>query len=81
MGEQPRQPEGLRYRPEFVTPAEERQELGALEAMELRTITMHGPYMLAGPAHSSWQHSIPATRALRWSVTFRTLRAPRGREP
>jgi hypothetical protein len=79
MGEQPRQPEGLRYRPEFVTPAEERQVLGELEAMELRT--MHGPYVLAGPARSSWQYSIPATRALRWSVTFRTLRAPRGREP
>ena len=30
------------YRPELITPAEERQVLGVLKAMELRTITMHG---------------------------------------
>ena len=42
MGKQPRQPEGLVYRPEFITPAEERQVLGVLKAMELRTITMQG---------------------------------------
>jgi hypothetical protein len=42
MGKQPRQPEGLVYRPELITPAEERQVLGVLKAMELRTITMHG---------------------------------------
>jgi DNA oxidative demethylase len=185
MGTQPRQPEGLVYRPEFITPAEERQVLGVLEAMELRTITMHGQtarrtvrhfgldygyeswklvptdpfpgelhwlqersaslagldpgqfaqflvtryppgatigwhrdapmfgpevvgvslaaacrmrfqrgkgearqvaavdleprsaYVLSGPARWSWQHSIPATKALRWSITFRTLKEPR----
>ena len=189
MGEQPRQPEGLVYRPEFITRAEERQVLGVLEAMELRTITMHGQtarrtvrhfgldygyeswklvptdpfpgelrwlheraaslagldpdrfaqflvtryppgatigwhrdapmfgpevvgvslaaacrmrfqrgkgearqvaevtleprsaYVLSSAARYSWQHSIPATKALRWSITFRTLKAPRGREP
>jgi alkylated DNA repair dioxygenase AlkB len=31
-------------------------------------------YVLAGKARSSWQHSIPATRELRYSITFRTLR-------
>lgn len=31
-------------------------------------------YLLAGAARWSWQHSIPATRALRYSITFRTLR-------
>jgi DNA oxidative demethylase len=185
MGEQRRQPEGLVYWPEFITPAEERQVLGVLEAMELRTITMHGQtarrtvrhfgldygyeswklvptdpfpgelhwlqeraaslaglapgqfaqflvtryppgatigwhrdapmfgpevvgvslaaacrmrfqrgkgearqvaavdleprsaYVLSGPARWSWQHSIPATKALRWSITFRTLKEPR----
>ena len=184
MGEQPRQPEGLLYRPELITAAEERQVLGRLETMELRTITMHGQtarrtvrhfgldygyeswtlvptdpfpdelrwlqeraaslagvdpdrfrqilvtryppgatigwhrdapmfgpqvvgvslaaacrmrfqrgkgearqvtevtleprsgYVLSGPARYSWQHSIPATKALRWSITFRTLREP-----
>jgi alkylated DNA repair dioxygenase AlkB len=31
-------------------------------------------YVLRGPARWSWQHSIPATTALRYSITFRTLR-------
>jgi len=31
-------------------------------------------YVLSGKARWSWQHSIPGTRALRYSVTFRTLR-------
>ena len=29
-------------------------------------------YLLSGKARWSWQHSIPATKALRYSVTFRT---------
>ncbi len=31
-------------------------------------------YVLSGPARWSWQHSIPATKELRSSVTFRTLK-------
>jgi alkylated DNA repair dioxygenase AlkB len=31
-------------------------------------------YALAGEARWSWQHSIPATKELRYSITFRTLR-------
>jgi DNA oxidative demethylase len=31
-------------------------------------------YVLAGKARTSWQHSIPPTKELRYSVTFRTLR-------
>jgi len=31
-------------------------------------------YVLSGKARWSWQHSIPATRAERYSVTFRTLK-------
>ncbi|MBD0318547.1 MAG: alpha-ketoglutarate-dependent dioxygenase AlkB [Thermoleophilia bacterium] len=31
-------------------------------------------YVLAGAARWAWQHSIPATNGLRYSVTFRTLR-------
>ena len=34
-------------------------------------------YMLTGPARSEWQHSIPAVSALRYSLTFRTLREAR----
>jgi alkylated DNA repair dioxygenase AlkB len=36
-------------------------------------------YVLAGSARWTWQHSIPATKGLRYSVTFRTLaRTPPG---
>src|SRR5215212_2466927 len=35
-------------------------------------------YVLSGKARWSWQHSIPATKALRYSITFRTLRRDRG---
>jgi DNA oxidative demethylase len=31
-------------------------------------------YVLAGPVRSHWQHSIPATKDLRYSITFRTLK-------
>jgi alkylated DNA repair dioxygenase AlkB len=31
-------------------------------------------YVLTGAARWSWQHSIPATKELRYSITFRTLR-------
>jgi alkylated DNA repair protein (DNA oxidative demethylase) len=32
-------------------------------------------YVLDGDARRSWQHSIPPTKELRYSITFRTLRA------
>ena len=32
-------------------------------------------YVLAGKARTAWQHSIPPTKALRYSITFRTLRS------
>ncbi|HWH13417.1 MAG TPA: alpha-ketoglutarate-dependent dioxygenase AlkB [Miltoncostaeaceae bacterium] len=34
-------------------------------------------YVLTGPARWSWEHSIPPTPALRYSITFRTLRRAR----
>ena len=33
-------------------------------------------YVLAGEARKAWQHHIPPTPALRYSITFRTLRNP-----
>jgi alkylated DNA repair dioxygenase AlkB len=32
-------------------------------------------YVLAGAARQAWQHSVPAVRDERWSVTFRQLRS------
>jgi alkylated DNA repair dioxygenase AlkB len=31
-------------------------------------------YLLRGPARTQWQHSVPELEALRYSITFRTLR-------
>ncbi|MGE5047061.1 MAG: alpha-ketoglutarate-dependent dioxygenase AlkB [Deltaproteobacteria bacterium] len=31
-------------------------------------------YVLDGPARKQWQHSIPGAKALRYSITFRTLK-------
>jgi alkylated DNA repair dioxygenase AlkB len=44
-------------------------------------------YLLSGPARSDWEHSIPAVEQLRYSITFRNLKAhvdatpPTRREP
>ena len=39
------------------------------------TLEPRSAYVLSGAARSAWQHSIPPTRALRYSITFRTLKA------
>jgi DNA oxidative demethylase len=31
-------------------------------------------YVLTGAARTEWEHSIPAVKDLRYSITFRTLR-------
>jgi alkylated DNA repair dioxygenase AlkB len=31
-------------------------------------------YLLRGPSRSAWEHSIPAVNALRYSITFRSIR-------
>lgn len=36
-------------------------------------------YILDGEARSKWQHSIPAVKELRYSITFRTLRSEKTR--
>jgi alkylated DNA repair dioxygenase AlkB len=38
------------------------------------TLEPRSSYVLSGPARSEWQHSIPEVDALRYSITFRTLR-------
>ncbi len=32
-------------------------------------------YLLRGPSRTEWEHSLPPVEALRYSITFRTLRA------
>lgn len=36
-------------------------------------------YLIAGEARSGWEHSIPPVEALRYSVTFRSMRERKGR--
>ena len=45
-------------------------------AWERHTLTLQprSAYLLRGPARTDWEHSIPAVDALRYSVTFRSLR-------
>lgn len=38
------------------------------------TLEPRSAYVLSGPARFQWQHSIPVTKATRYSITFRTLR-------
>ena len=37
------------------------------------TLEPRSGYVLAGKARTAWQHSIPPTKELRYSITFRTL--------
>ena len=39
------------------------------------TLEPRSAYLLRGPARSEWEHSIPPAEELRYSVTFRTVRA------
>jgi alkylated DNA repair dioxygenase AlkB len=55
-----------------------RGRTGAWETTEIDLLP-RSIYVLRGPARTEWQHSIPAVRALRYSITFRTLRNPGGR--
>lgn len=41
------------------------------------TVEPRSVYLLRGEARTLWEHSIPAVEALRYSITFRSLRAKR----
>jgi DNA oxidative demethylase len=48
--------------------------VGGTRRVAERDLAPRSAYVLAGKARWSWQHSIPATKALRHSITFRTLK-------
>jgi alkylated DNA repair dioxygenase AlkB len=62
----------MRLRP-YPPPANKRQ---GVIAIELRPRSM---YVLRDEARWNWQHSIPATKTLRYSITFRTRNSASGR--
>jgi len=45
------------------------------------TVARRSAYLLAGAARSEWEHSIPAVETLRYSVTFRRLKAGASSRP
>jgi len=53
-----------------------RGKTGAWETAELE-LAPRSAYLIAGEARSQWQHGIPPAKALRYSITFRTLRPRR----
>ncbi|MFL5967577.1 MAG: hypothetical protein ACJ747_13605, partial [Gaiellaceae bacterium] len=48
---------------------------GERETYELELAPRSG-YVLSGDARTKWQHHVPPTKSLRYSITFRTLRNP-----
>ena len=48
--------------------------VGGVRSTAAIELAPRSAYLLAGKARWSWQHSIPATDALRYSITFRTLK-------
>jgi alkylated DNA repair dioxygenase AlkB len=61
----------------LLAPCTFRLRRPAGDGWERRSLTAapRSAYLLSGPARTVWEHSIPAVAALRYSVTFRTLRA------
>jgi alkylated DNA repair dioxygenase AlkB len=47
---------------------------GAERQTSALVVEPRSAYVLGGESREDWQHSIPATKQLRYSVTFRTLR-------
>jgi alkylated DNA repair dioxygenase AlkB len=51
-----------------------RRKVGRRWERAALTAERRSAYLLSGPARTEWEHSIPPVAALRYSVTFRTLR-------
>jgi alkylated DNA repair dioxygenase AlkB len=57
-------PAGFRYAPDLIDAGEE-----ARLVADRRSV-----YLMRGPSRDEWEHSIPAVDALRYSITFRSMR-------
>ena len=56
----------------------QRRAAGGERLVEELELDPRSGYLLSGSVRWAWQHSIPAGRELRHSITFRTLREPDG---
>jgi alkylated DNA repair dioxygenase AlkB len=73
-----RSPCRMRFRP-YVSPDETRAPGVRRTATHEIILTPRSAYLMTGQARSAYEHSIPPVSELRYSITFRTLRAGRGR--
>jgi alkylated DNA repair protein (DNA oxidative demethylase) len=55
----------------------QRRAAGGERLLEEIELAPRSAYLLSGSARWAWQHSIPATKEPRYSITFRTLRERR----
>ena len=70
-------PDGFRYRRDFITNDDEAFLTQAIERVEFSTFEMRGVVARRRVAFfgRSHEHHIPAVTSLRYSITFRTVRA------
>jgi len=66
----------MRFRPYAIKDTRARRAA----AIELE-LAPRSAYVMQGEIRWQWQHHIPPTRQLRYSITFRTLRDSPGRAP
>lgn len=64
----------MRLRP-YVSPSQQRSpRAGPRKTTHEITLAPRSAYLITGVARQEYEHSIPAVDALRYSITFRTLR-------
>lgn len=63
----------MRLRP-YLSPSEAAAATTRRTTTHQLTLTPRSAYIMRGEARSGYEHSIPAVTALRYSITFRTLR-------
>jgi alkylated DNA repair dioxygenase AlkB len=66
----------MKFRP-YVSPAKVRDHEGPRRTTHQIDLPARSGYLITGPARRDFEHSIPETAALRYSITFRTLRRAR----
>jgi alkylated DNA repair dioxygenase AlkB len=67
----------MKFRP-YVSPKDLTPGRAPRRATHAVELPPRSAYLITGPARREFEHSIPATEGLRYSITFRTLRGARG---
>jgi alkylated DNA repair dioxygenase AlkB len=71
-------PSRMRFRP-YVSPAAIDATAGRRKMTHEIVLNPRSAYLMTGEARNGYEHSIPPVAGLRYSITFRTLRAGRAR--